>query len=211
MLTFFIQISSYSLKSCYIIWLYLISNTKEGFLITFFDELIFKHFSIRDQVQSNSWTSRHVNASLEQRSNLFQQNLRTFGEIKSDENLLFIFVFGRRHCVSVIRRFTQIIFWNHHFCTQKPTNFHKKRHLSLLKTTSLGILKSTGNSIWSHDAKKGWRKMLKIFLVPEMVNLLQHNTKKKWRQFQTTFFKFDPVGEFSPCQKFFFQSQNSNK
>jgi len=47
--------------------------------------------------------------------------------------------------------------------------------------------------------------------MPEMVNLLQHDAKKNWRQFQTVFFQFGPVGVFSTCQKKIFQSENSNR
>ena len=43
-----------------------------------------------------------------------------------------------------------------------------------------------------------------------MVQTLQHDGKINWRQCQNTFFQLGFVGEFEPCQKFFFQSQNSN-
>ena len=55
--------------------------------------------------------------------------------------------------------------------------------------------------------QKGARNKLKILIMSEMVNLLQHDANKNWGQFQTAFFKFDPVGEFSPCQKFFFKAK----
>ena len=63
---------------------------------------------------------------------------------------------------------------------------------------------------WGSWRHKGARKKLKILIVSKMVNLLQHDANKNWKQFQTAFFKFDPVGEFSPSQNFFFQRQNSN-
>ena len=40
-----------------------------------------------------------------------------------------------------------------------------------------------------------------------MVKILQHNAKIKWRQFEITVFQYGPAGEFSPCQKKFFQSK----
>ena len=43
-----------------------------------------------------------------------------------------------------------------------------------------------------------------------MVQTLQPDAKINWRQFQNTFFKLGFVGEFEPCQKQKFQSENSN-
>ena len=44
-----------------------------------------------------------------------------------------------------------------------------------------------------------------------MVQTLQQDAKINWRQCQNTFFQLGFVGEFEPCQKNFFQSQNSNR
>ena len=63
---------------------------------------------------------------------------------------------------------------------------------------------------WSHDVRKGSRNELEILIVSDMLQNLQHDAKINWRQFQNTFFKLGPVGEFEPCQKKIFQSKNSN-
>ena len=54
---------------------------------------------------------------------------------------------------------------------------------------------------------KGSRNKFIILIASEMVNLLQHDAKINWRQFQNTFFQLGPVGEFEACQKKFFKAK----
>ena len=58
------------------------------------------------------------------------------------------------------------------------------------------------------DAMKGSRKSWKYWIVSDMLQTLQHDAKINWRQFQNTFFKLGPIGEFEACQKKIFKAKN---
>ena len=68
-------------------------------------------------------------------------------------------------------------------------------------------IKTEEQIFWGQDAIKGSRNFFRIFIVSDMLQTLQHDAKINWRQFQNTFFKLGPIGEFEACQKIIFKAK----